>query len=775
MTVTASVAADARPSSVRERRRRFTWKLLLKFTVPLALLHATGLFGDVGMIVLSIVAPVVIGIGVRRHRPASSWPWVLLILAGVVWSVAGAVRAATGSTGDLTADRNLLPDLFALAGYTLFAVALLKMLNAQGHANRSRSLVLDGSILAISSMLICWVALIAPVLFRLDAAWIAKISIVVYPPISAFLVFVAARLAFGTAVRGTSQRLLLTGMMALLIGDAAYVPLEAGLVDHLPGRLLELPYALAYALISAAALHPSMLDTVRRKTSGPARDERRFVLIAVSLLTPALMLFAWSPSTFVERVVVGSLTVVLATAAMFRVVLAARAQAAVEERLERQATTDELTGLINRAAALERVNRHLDEARAGLGAVAVLFIDLDRFKLVNDSYGHAVGDDLLLAAADRLRTSVGLHDTVARLSGDEFLVIMPATDVVRARAIAARICDVFGEPFELIGTAWVTVSVGVVVATEADATDATMMVRDADTAMYEAKAAGRGGFVMFNPAMRAASERQLEIYNGLHLAIERDEFDIHYQVLIDAGAGTVHGVEALVRWESPSGMVPPDQFISLAEDSGLIWTIGEMVLTRACDQVARWRKLPGCGDLTLSVNVSARQIIDGDIVSLVDEILETSGLTPDALWLEITESVMMADTLETAAALAGLRALGVHLSVDDFGTGNSSLTYLQRFPIEQVKIDRQFVAGMIDHSEDAAVVAAVIGIAQALSLSIVAEGVETAEQEQRLTELGCELLQGYLFSRPVPAIDLGPILMERNQLQFPPSSGRRRR
>jgi diguanylate cyclase (GGDEF)-like protein len=528
-------------------------------------------------------------------------------------------------------------------------------------------------------------------------------------------------------------------------------------------------------LISAAALHPSMLDTVRRKTSGPATDDGRFVLIAVSLLTPALMMFVWSPSTMLERGVVGSLAVVLATAAIVRVVLAARAQAAVEQRLERQATTDELTGLINRPAALELVNRQLDTARADRTPVALLFIDLDRFKLVNDSYGHAVGDDLLLAAADRLRTSVGTRDTVARLSGDEFLVAMPATDIVRAREVASRICEVFAEPFQLIGTAWVTVSVGVVVATDVDDADATMLIRDADTAMYEAKAAGRGGFVMFNPAMRAASERQLEIYNGLHRAIERDEFEVYYQVIIDAASGTVHGVEALLRWESPTGMVPPDQFISLAEDSGLISTIGEIVLTRACDQVARWRKLPGCDDLTLSVNVSARQILDGDIVALVDDVLTASGLEPESLWLEITESVMMADTLETAAALAGLRALGVHLSVDDFGTGNSSLSYLQRFPIEQVKIDRQFVAGMGEHTEDAAVVAAVIGIAQALSLSIVAEGVETAEQERRLAHLGCGLLQGFLYSRPVPAIDLGPILMERNQFQLPPSSGFRRR
>jgi len=725
------------------------------------------------MVTLSVVAPAAIGVGLYRHRPSPAWAWVLLILAGVAWSIAGAARAATGSTGDLTAGRNLLPDVFALVGYSLFAVGLLKMLNAQGQGTRSQSLVLDGGVLALSSMLVCWVALIAPVLFRLDAAPVAKMSIAIYPPISAFLVWVAARLAFGTSVRGTSQRLLLLGTMALLIGDVAYVPLEAGLVERLPGRVLELPYGLAYALIGAAALHPSMLDTVRRKAAMPANDDGRFVLIAMALMTPALMLFVWSPGTVVERIVVALLAVALATAAILRVVRAAHAQAVVEERLARRATTDELTGLLNRTAVQELVNRCLDNARASGASLALLFVDLDRFKLVNDSYGHAVGDELLLAAAHRLQAHVGADDTVARLSGDEFLVVMESTDAARAREVASRICDVFAEPFELLGTAWVSASVGVVVATEFSNVDATSLIRDADTAMYEAKDAGRAGFVMFDPSMRAKSERQLEMYNGLHLAIDRDEFEVHYQVIVDAASDAVHGVEALVRWQSPNGLIPPDQFISLAEDSGLISTIGELVLRRACDQVARWRRLPGCGDLSLSVNVSARQIIDVDLAAVVDRALESSGLDPDALWLEITESVMMADTLDTVAALSGLRSLGVHLSVDDFGTGYSSLSYLQRYPIEQVKIDRQFVMGMCDHSEDAAVVAAVVGIADALDLSIVAEGVETVAQLDRLRDLDCGLLQGYLFSCPVPAIDLGPILIERNQLRQPPSTGRR--
>jgi EAL domain-containing protein (putative c-di-GMP-specific phosphodiesterase class I) len=292
--------------------------------------------------------------------------------------------------------------------------------------------------------------------------------------------------------------------------------------------------------------------------------------------------------------------------------------------------------------------------------------------------------------------------------------------------------------------------------------------------MYEAKSAGRSAYVVFDPSMRAASEHKLEMYNGLHLAIERHEFEVHYQVMVDPGTGTVRGVEALVRWMAPQGLIPPDRFIPLAEESGLISPIGEFVLRQSCLQVSRWRGLPGCSDLTVSVNVSARQLVESDMVAVVSDVLAESGLPAEALWLEITESVMMTDTLETLASLTGLRELGVHLSVDDFGTGYSSLSYLQRYPVEQVKIDRQFVSGVCDRSEDAAVVAAIVGIAEALDLSWVAEGVEQPDQAAHLHDLGCELVQGYLYSKPVPAIDLGPILLARNEVGHPPASGSRR-
>ncbi len=760
-------------SDPRRSRRRLRWDIYLMVSVAAAVVHATGLAGDAMLLALSLATPIVGIIAVRTYRPLSATPWILLILAGVVWSVAGAARAAADVTGQLGADRNLLPDIPAIMGYALFGVGLLMMLRAHGTAARSWALTLDGGIMALSAMLVFWVTLVAPVIFRLEAAPIAKLSIVIYPPISALLVWIATRLAFGATVRGRSFQLLLAGMLALLIGDVAYVPLETRLLSGAPGNMLELPYALAYALLGAAILHPSMRNAVRPAPSATSRQDARFALIAVALLTPSMMLLVWSPLTTTERIVVGVLAVVLEVAAIARVVLAARAQNAVEQRLAYRASRDELTGLFNRSAALELIDEALDDAIANGVEVGLMFVDLDRFKLVNDTYGHAVGDELLLAAADRLRTTIGPLDTVARLSGDEFLIVAPSTDVARARELAARVCDVFTQPFELIGTAWVSASIGVVTSDgRAEGVDATSLIRDADTAMYEAKAAGRSGFVLFHPSMRAASERQLEVYNGLHRALERDEFEAHYQIIVDRRSGTVHGVEALVRWQSPDGTVPPDEFISLAEDSGLISEIGELVLRRSCAQVARWRRLPGCENLTLSVNVSGRQFMDVDMVTVVADALEDADLDPDALWLEITESVMMTDSLDTLATMSGLRSLGVHLSVDDFGTGHSSLSYLQRFPVEQVKIDRRFVFGMCDHSEDEAVVAAVVGIAKALGMSVVAEGVEEQRHVERLHHYECDLMQGFLFSRPMSALDLGPILLHYNEVGHPPPFAR---
>jgi diguanylate cyclase (GGDEF)-like protein len=738
----------------------------------LAALHLSGAVGDLAMVALSIGSPAAIFIGVRIHRPKPSWPWMSLILAGVMWSAAGAIRAAVGSTGDLTADRNLLPDAFAIVGYTIFAIALLQMLRARGVGTRSRAVLLDGGILSLSVMLFFWVALIAPVLYHLEAAPIAKLSILVYPPISAFLVSIAARLSFSGTSSGAAHRLLLTCMLLLLAGDVAFVPLEAHLFEWLPGRVLELPYALAYGFIGAAALHPTMRDTVRTRVTSMKRNEGRFALIGVALVTPALMLLVWTPNSVVERIVVGALALVLEVSAVARVVLAARSQAEVEARLAYRATHDELTGLMNRAAVRDLLDEKRDDAIASGSTIAVLFVDLDRFKLINDSYGHAVGDQLLLAAAERLKTSVGEGHLVARLSGDEFLIVAPGLSPSGARSLASSICVAFSEPFELIGTVYVTASVGVVVADQFDVMqDGTALIRDADTAMYEAKSAGRSAYVVFDPSMRAASEHKLEMYNGLHLAIERSEFEVYYQVIVDPTSGTVRGVEALVRWISPQGLIPPDRFIPLAEESGLISPIGEFVLRQSCLQVSRWRGLPGCSDLTVSVNVSARQLVESDMVAVVSDVLAETGLPADSLWLEITESVMMTDTLETLASLSGLRDLGVHLSVDDFGTGYSSLSYLQRYPVEQVKIDRQFVSGLCDRSEDAAVVAAIVGIADALNLSWVAEGVERADQAAQLAELGCVLVQGYLYSKPVPALDLGPILLARNEVGHPPSSG----
>jgi diguanylate cyclase (GGDEF)-like protein len=762
MTAAPAAALTASPALSLTWLKRRASDVYLVTGLLLAALHGSGLGGDYAMLVLALLTPAFLVVGVRWYRPRPAWPWYVFVAAGVVWSVAAVIRSAAGSTGDLTSDRNLLPDAFALPGYALFGAALVGLLWARGREARSRALLIDSITLAMSALLLSWVLLIDPVLNRQDAAPIAQLAILVYPPISVLLVAVATQLAYAGRMSARAHHLLLGGMIALLLGDMLFVPLEADLLEP-PGRLLEVPYALAYALIGAAALHPTM-RMVGQRHHGPSSTQRsRLALVASALLVPAILLLTWTPADLVHRLLGGTLVLALSAAAVTRVLLAMHRQAMSEARLSYQATHDELTGLPNRAAALAATQRALDDARHLGWPVALIFLDVDQFKLVNDTYGHTAGDELLVACAERLVEAVGTNHLVARLSGDEFVVVVPALDRTGARDLAERVRRAFALPFEVLGDQYITASVGVAVAEHPfKGVDAVSLVRDADTAMYRAKEAGRDAVVVFDMSMHRRTARRLELEQGLRQAMERGELAVQYQPVVDMVSGRVHGVEALMRWQSPNGPVSPSEFVTVAEETGLIAPLGEWVLSEACAQVARWRHLTGCEDLTVAVNVSARQLVATDMVSMVADVLEETALPADALWLEITESVMWEDSVDTIATLVALRGLGVHLSLDDFGTGYSSLSYLNRFPVEQVKIDRSFVSVLSDNPDDGSFVAAIMAIAQALDLSVVAEGVERPEQAGHLRALGCRLAQGYLYSWPLSAIDVGPVLLDRN-------------
>ncbi|MDQ2648413.1 MAG: EAL domain-containing protein [Actinomycetota bacterium] len=442
------------------------------------------------------------------------------------------------------------------------------------------------------------------------------------------------------------------------------------------------------------------------------------------------------------------------------------AQRIAELELAFQATHDPLTGLPNRLLLLDRLGHALARREGSTSGVAVLFLDVDRFKLVNDNLGHTLGDEVLRTIGRRLRTIMRPGDTVARFGGDEFVVVVEAPfGPGGPGAIAERIAAELAAPMDIDGTnVVVTVSTGLATARPED--DAESLLRDADAAMYGAKEEGRDRYVLFDARMRRGVERRLYVEAALREAIDRHAIEVRYQPTVELATGRVVGMEALARIPCGDDVMLPDEFIPIAEETGLIIPLGALVLEQACAQVSRWqRELPGLEDMMISVNRSARELLLPTGPTAVDAALRSSGLDPKHLCLEITESVLLKDGASSARALASLKELGVLIAVDDFGTGYSSLTYLKRFPVDILKIDRTFVWGLGPgpDSRDRAIVASVIDLAHAFGLIATAEGVETPEQLNRLRQLGCELAQGYHLGVPMTADDATAWLVEYEQ------------
>jgi diguanylate cyclase (GGDEF)-like protein len=427
---------------------------------------------------------------------------------------------------------------------------------------------------------------------------------------------------------------------------------------------------------------------------------------------------------------------------------------AASNRLAQQATHDTLTGLPNRALVLDRLGQALARGRRDGTLTAVLFIDLDRFKPINDSFGHHIGDEVLIEIARRLTGLSRTGDTVARLAGDEFLVICAGLSVPETAAETAElvVAELSRPIMTGAGARDVTVgaSVGIAYADGSPELTPEDLVRDADVAMYRAKQRGRGRAEVFNDALRTAVELRVQTQGELRHAIGGGQIRPYFQPIVDGVTETVVGFEALARWQHPArGLLGPMDFIELAEEAGLIVPLGAEILAQACAQAARWqRDRPG---LRVAVNVASAQLADKSFVATVSAVLAETGLDPDQLSLEITETTLMADPNAAAETLRAIAALGVHLALDDFGTGYSSLTYLRRFPVDVLKIDRSFVAGIGHDREDEAIVEMILQLARTLGMRVVAEGVETVEQHDRLGRLGCPLMQGYRFGRPMPA------------------------
>ncbi len=445
-------------------------------------------------------------------------------------------------------------------------------------------------------------------------------------------------------------------------------------------------------------------------------------------------------------------------------IFAARAAAelekkSAEDKVAYLANHDVLTGLPNRALVNDRLNMALAMAKRTRNMVAVMTVDLDQFKNINDTVGHQIGDRLLMMVAGRLQGLVRQDDTVSRTGDDEFtLVLQQIAQGEDAARVAEKILASTGSPFPIDGHEFhLTVSLGISLFPN-DGQDAQGLLKNAESAMYRATESGGNGYQFYTPAMNSRALERLSLEKKLRRAVERGEFLLHYQPRVKIDTWEVAGMEALVRWQEPeTGLVPPAQFIPLAEETRLIIPIGEWVLRSACHQLVQWQEA-GLPINKVSVNLSARQFQQKDLVEMVNWILNEAGLSPGNLELEITETLAMHDVEYTIKKLGRLKDMGIEISIDDFGTGYTSLSYLKRFPIDTLKVDKSFVQEIANNASDAAIVSTVIGLGRSLKLKVVAEGVETENQLEFLRRQRCDEMQGYLFSRPLPPGECAPVL-----------------
>ncbi len=601
--------------------------------------------------------------------------------------------------------------------------------------------------------------------------------VLAYPIMDVAIVFVMVRaLVFGNWQRPFC-RLLAASLAAIVIGTfgADLLVLHTDSVSRTPVDAL---FLVAYLLIAGAALHPSIADEVPvapRPTPsvyrGEASGQGRVPVVAfIGFVPPTILLVASCLGARVSVVALSALSVTVFALVYLRMMwligqitgqnreiemhahaleASHRQRDALEFDLRHLAFHDELTGLANRALLHDRVEHALAAAPRTGRSVALCFGDLDGFKTVNDTLGHHVGDSVLVRASRLLSSIVRPGDTVARLGGDEFAVLM--VDVERPEAaveFAHRVVAVLRDAPDFEGTqVGLSISVGVAFGEPGKTTE--QLLTEADSAMYEAKESGKNCVEVFRTSMRSRMLERLDMTNGFRWALGRSEFFLEYQPIISLSDDRIHGVEALVRWSHPSlGEVEPLRFIPIAEETGFIVPLGRWVLIEACEELARWDT--GDAPLTLSVNLSRRQLISPHLTEEVRMALALSGVDPQRLMLEITETVLMENPERAAQALSELRSLGIRIAVDDFGTGYSSLSHLQRFPVDVLKIDKSFIDPLATNDRaSAALVTAIIGLARSLGLDVIAEGIEHESQRQRLVELGCDHGQGFHMARPL--------------------------
>ncbi|GGB99177.1 putative bifunctional diguanylate cyclase/phosphodiesterase [Cellulomonas carbonis] len=739
------------------------WRLHLLVGTGLVLAYPflPGTSADVAYLLVGVLSVAALVVGALALTPAARPPWYLLA-AGQAAFVAG---DAVWTWLDL-AGLSPFPsaaDVLYLAGYPLLAAGMLVLLRRRRHVADVAGVV-DGAIVTLALGLLVWVVLAAPTL-RGDGTLLERAVAAAYPAGDVLLVAILAQFLLGSGGRTVAFRLLVTGLGLLLVADAGFAVVESA--SGYEGGAFDLLWLASYVVVGTAGLHPSAAGLGVPATAVAPYSTRRLLALGFAVLV--------APLTLVVQLTLGvpldAWAVAVASTALFGLVvarmdLAIRAIRASSEQRDRLrenlahlAAHDALTGLANRSRMVAEIRSALHRACRSGSPVGLLFVDLDHFKDVNDTYGHAAGDEVLRVTAGRLQDVVRAGDTVGRIGGDEFVVLVEHPESEEGLvALARRVVDAVGEPVR-VGEHATTVGASVGVALARDgSTDPDRLLHEADAAAYRAKSGGRGRAEVFDEALSRELVERGRLESALRAGIAAGELVLHYQPILDTGSGEVAGYEALVRWDRPGhGLVAPADFIPVAERSTLVCDVGRWVLAEATAQLVRWTAEGRGEHLTVSVNLSGRHVAQPGVVTDVADALAASGLAPHRLALEITETVVV-DVLEIEEALRALRDLGVRISIDDFGTGYTSIHQLQHLAVDTLKIDRSLVEATTPGV--LALVGLVVQAAHAFDLTVVAEGVEEPEQLERLRALGCDSVQGFLFARPEPAglvADDGPL------------------
>jgi len=724
------------------------------------------------MAVVSVVAVVAIITGVRRHRPSNRRFWALCGWALTTSVAAGVLTMVLPVSGRTVA----VIDGTYLAGYTMLVYAGLLCLPSRG-AERDWAGILDALTLAIAGATLFWFYEVSPALAH-DLSFHTLVTGVIWPCYDLLLIVVLTRLATSSAPRQFPFWMVSVALASSVITDFWYAAYTSS-GGYVWGSVSDAFWVLPMTCLGAAARHPAMRDFA----VGRQGDHLRITWIRVFLVGFGAFSvpIAVATQAFLEGDLERAMPAILASSSLLAIAGVARTAEMVRqsrnsaeralalseqlrhaldeserlhERLVHAALYDPLTGLANRRLFQERLEQALARTERACG---IMFIDLDDFKNINDSLGHAVGDLALIELARRLESTLRSHDTVARLGGDEFAVLLLDDPTPEgATALGQRLLDAVGAPMEVAGTL-LELHISLGVATSEETADKDELLRNADIAMYHAKTAGKNQLAVFREDLRRSRLERIDLHAELRAAIDNDELTVFYQPVVDLADGAVDGVEALVRWFRADGsLFPTPDLIALAEETGLIRPLGRYVLRQATAQARLWRQR-GLR-LNVAVNVSAVQLTDPGFLEAVGRAVEVLG-SSQVLVLELTESEIVGDDPRDVDVLHALRALGCRIAIDDFGTGFSSLSYLSSLPVDIIKIPREFVDGIDQYPGRASVAGAVLGLAKALDYVVVAEGIERPEEGELVHTMGAAIGQGYLFAKPAAAADIEPYLV----------------